>query len=391
MGLDRVITSLSDSRLSRRRLMQGAAAAGVSGAALSRFGNFSVLALEGNKVRWVSPRGTLDVLDDYPYWVAKHFGYFGSVETTIEAGPSDATACIKLVDGGQSDLGYPSPGVFTLGLEQGIPLVSFWEMGVKDVFDFAFPKGKAMTDLKGLEGGTILLGSAGWQSICDPILHAQGVDITKIKYVPAGFPQWGAALQTGQGNAALAWEGLRAQWGAAGLNFDYWLGYEHSAFPANSFVGRKKDFDDVSTHATYTEYLKGWAMGMEFGFQNPRAATEITMESPELKDALKAAFPDLKVAVESLSQLAAVYRGDFAKRAGWGEHNLDSWTSYFKTAKDIGQLTKDVVTADVVTNEFVAGANAFDKAKVTADAAGFKLSDAFAALPDPSASGTPTS
>ncbi len=375
MGLDEVITSLSENRLSRRRLMQGAAAAGVSAAALSRFGGSAVMALDGNKVRWVSPRGTLDVLDDYPYWVAKHFGYFGSIETTIEAGPSDATACIKLVDG------YPSPGVFTLGLEQGIPLVSFWEMGAKDVFDFAFAKGKGMTDLKGLEGGTILLGSAGWQSICDPILYAQGVDITKVKYVPAGFPQWGAALQQGQGTAALAWEGLRAQWQATGLDFDYWLGYEHSKFPANSFVGRKKDFDDASTHPTYTDYLKGWAMGLEFGYQNPRAATEITMETAELKDALTAAFPDLSVAVESLSQLAAVFRGDMSTRSGWGEHDIDSWTSYFKAAKDIGQLTKDVVVTDVVSNAFVAGANDFDHAKVKADADGFALSDAFAALP----------
>ena len=381
MDFDKVTAGLSENRLSRRRLIQGAVAAGVAATALSRFGGAAVMALEGNKVRWVSPRGTLDVLDDYPYWVAKKMGYFGSLETTIEAGPSDATACIKLVDGNQSDLGYPSPGVFTLGLEQGIPLVSFWEMGVKDVFDFAFPKGQAMTDLKGLEGKTILLGSAGWQSICDPILHAQGVDISKVKYVPAGFPQWGAALQQGQGAAALSWEGLRAQWQSTGLDFDYWLGYEHSTFPANSFVGRKKDFDDDSTHATYTEYLKGWAMGLEFGHQNPHAATQITMETDELKDALTAAFPDLSVAVESLSQLAAVYRGDMAKRTGWGEHDIDSWTSYFTAAKEIGQLTKDVVVTDVVSNDFVAGANDFDHDKVKADADGFTLSPGFAALP----------
>lgn len=388
MGLDRVITSLSESKLSRRRLMQGAAAAGVSATALSRFSAPAVMALNGNKVRWVSPRGTLDVLDDYAYWVAKKMGYFGSIDTSIEAGPSDATACIKLVDQNQSDLGYPSPGVFTLGLEQGIPLVSVWEMGAKDVFDFAFPKGKGMTDLKGLEGGTILLGSAGWQSICDPLLYSQGVDISKVKYVPAGFPQWGTALQQGQGTAALSWEGLRAQWKSTGLDFDYWLGYEHSTFPANSFVARKSDFDDASTHDTYTKYLMGWAMGLEFAYQNPRAATEITMETPELKDALTAAFPDLSVAVESLMELASVFRGDFAKRQGWGWHDIDSWTSYFAAAKATKQLTKDVVVTDVVKNDFVAGANGFDKAKVKADADGYKLSDAFAKVPAPA---TPTS
>ncbi|NJO36882.1 MAG: ABC transporter substrate-binding protein, partial [Rhizobiales bacterium] len=28
---------------------------------------------------WISPRGTLEVLDDYPYWVAKKAGYFGDL------------------------------------------------------------------------------------------------------------------------------------------------------------------------------------------------------------------------------------------------------------------------------------------------------------------------
>jgi len=86
-------------------------------------------------VRWVSPRGTLEVLDDYPYWVAKKFGYFGDVETVIEPGPLEATACVKLVDQNQSDMGFPSPGVFSLGLAQGMKLVSAWEMGAYDVFD----------------------------------------------------------------------------------------------------------------------------------------------------------------------------------------------------------------------------------------------------------------
>ena len=34
-------------------------------------------------VRWVRPRGTVEVLDDYPYWVAKKFGYFGDIETLL--------------------------------------------------------------------------------------------------------------------------------------------------------------------------------------------------------------------------------------------------------------------------------------------------------------------
>ena len=75
-------------------------------------------------VRWVSPRGTLEVLDDYPYWVAKKFGYFSDVETVIEPGPLEATACVKLVDQNQSDLGFPSPGVFSRSCSASSPTVT---------------------------------------------------------------------------------------------------------------------------------------------------------------------------------------------------------------------------------------------------------------------------
>ncbi len=208
-----------------------------------------------------------------------------------------------------------------------------------------------------------------------------------MKYVAAGIPAWGPALQQKQGDSALSWAGLRAQWKASGLDYDYWLGTEHSKFPANSFVARKSDFEDASTHDVYTRYLQGWAMGLEFGYHNPRAATQITMEVPELKDALTTTFTDLNVAVESMWQLATVFRGDWAKRQGWGWHDMDSWTLYFQTIKEIGQMTKDVVPADVIHNDFVAGANDFDHDKVKADAAAFQLSDAFNAVAVPEGAG----
>src|SRR5262245_60269165 len=220
--------------IGRRKLLT-LTAAGVSVAAIGGLGGVRK-AYAADKVRWVSPRGTIEVLDDYPYWVGKKYGYFGDIETTLEPGPSDATACVKLVDQNQADVGFPSPGVFSLGLTQGIPIVSVFEMGGADVFDFAFRKGEAPKDIKGLEGKTILLGSAGWQSICDPMLKAAGVDISKVTYIPAGWPQWGTALKEGKGDTALSWEGLRAQWKGQGLDFDYLLGRTISKLPANSFV-----------------------------------------------------------------------------------------------------------------------------------------------------------
>ena len=359
--------------IGRRRLLT-LSATGISALALG--GLSSRDARAADTIRWVSPRGTVEVLDDYPYWVAKKFGYFGDIETTLEPGPSDATATVKLVDQNQADVGYPSPGVFSLGLAQGMPLVSAFHMGGADVFSFAFRKGEKPDSLKGLEGKTIVLGSAGWQSICDPMLKAAGVDITTIKYVDAGWPTWGTALKEGKGDSALSWEGLRAQWKGQGFDFDYWLGRDFSKLPANSFVMRKADFDDDAKKKIYARYFQGWAAGLEFGKQNPRAATQIVMEQfPGLASQMT---PD--VAVESQMQLAAVFAGRWEERKKWGYHLPESWKLFFDTGREIGQITTDFKLEDVVKNDLIDEANAFDAAKVKADADGYKLSDAYGAV-----------
>ena len=41
---------------------------------------------------------------------------------------------------------------------------------------------------------------------------------------------------------------------------------------------RRSDFEDPRRRTFYARYLRGWAMGLEFGYLNPRAATQIVME-----------------------------------------------------------------------------------------------------------------
>jgi NitT/TauT family transport system substrate-binding protein len=354
-------------RLARRRFLE---LSGVGTLALTAAGALwprPARAVTG-AVRWVSPRGTIEVLDDYPYWVAKKYGYFGDIETTLEPGPMEATACIKLVDQGQADVGFPSPGVFSLGLEQGIPLVSVWHMGAYDVFSFAFRKGEKPASVSDLAGKTILLGSAGWQSIVDPMLAQAGVDPASVTYAEAGN-LWGQALKQGQGDAALSWEGLRAQWTGQGLDFDYILPTEFSKFPANSFVIRRADFEDASKDELYEAYLRAWAMGLEFGHQNPRATTHLVLQQfPALASTLTP-----EVATESMMQLANVFRGDWASRGGWGWHDLEQWRLFFDTIHQIGQISQPIAAEDVISNKYVPAANQFDVERVKADAESYEL------------------
>jgi NitT/TauT family transport system substrate-binding protein len=362
-------TIMRNAAMNRRHFLQ-VSTGGLVTASLLGATNQAAAAPYG-EFTWISPRGTLEVLDDYPYWIAKELGYFGDLKTKMEPGPSDGTATVKFVALSQADMGFPSPGVFSFALNNKLDLVSVWNMGAVDVFNFAFRKGQGMKDIKDLAGKTVLLGSAAWQAICDPMFAAAGVDPKSVKYVEAGWPQWGTMLQSGQGDAALAWEGLRADWEGKGLKFDYWLGQRTSPFPANSFVVRAADVADPERKAFLEQYLRGWAMGMEFADINPRAAADIVFKAmPVVKQNTGPAL-----GVESLMQLAGVFKGDMAKRKGWGEHDMVKWTAFFDTLKKIGQLTVDIDINKVVSNEFIGAANTFDKAKVKADAEGYALSD----------------
>ena len=222
--------------MSRRTFLQVSAAGVVTATALGGIGHAQ--ATPYSKFTWISPRGTLEVLDDFGFWIGKKMGYFADLglDAEMQPGPSDGTATVKFVDVGQADMGFPSPGIFSFALENGMKLKSAFHWGALDTFSLAFRKGEGTNDLKTLEGKTILLGSAAWQSIVDPMLAVQGVDISKVKYVEAGWPTWGTALAAGQGDAALAWEGLRAEWIGSGLDFEYWLGVQRSPLFANTYV-----------------------------------------------------------------------------------------------------------------------------------------------------------
>lgn len=362
--------------MGRRKFLQVTGSGAVIATSLGASSLLPSSAKAAETFTWISPRGTLEVLDDYPYWVAKAMGYFGDLESKMEPGPSDGTATVKFVAVGQADMGFPSPGVFSFALENKMDLVSVFNMGALDVFDFAFRPGEGVTDLKQLEGKTVLLGSAAWQAIADPMFAAAGVDPKKITYLEAGWPQWGTVLASGQGDAALAWEGLRADWEGKGLKFEYWLGVDHSNFPANSFVVRRADLEDEERRTFLGAYLRGWAMGLEFGYHNPRAATQIVFEQfPIVKRNLG---PEL--GTESMMQLANVFRGDMSKREGWGWHEMARWELFFKTLLDIGQVKTAVDVSKAINNDFIGPANDFDAAKVKADADAYTLSEEMAAV-----------
>ncbi len=367
---------LTPGGMSRRTFLQVSAAGVVTATALGGIGRAQ--AEPYSKFTWISPRGTLEVLDDFGFWMGKKLGYFDDlgVEVEMQPGPSDGTATVKFVDVGQADMGFPSPGIFSFALENGMKLKSAFHWGALDTFSLAFRKGEGTLDLKQLEGKTILLGSAAWQSIVDPMLAVQGVDITKVNYVEAGWPTWGTALAAGQGDAALAWEGLRAEWISTGLDFEYWLGVQHSPLVANTYVVRAADLEDPDRKAFLEKYLRAWSMGLEASYHNPMAAVHAVFE--QFPSVAQANGPEQ--GAMSMLQNLNVVRGDMSKREGWGHHDMAAWQTFFDKVHELGQVTSPIKAEDVCTNELIPGANDFDHEQVKADALAVELPADLAAV-----------
>src|SRR5439155_25490820 len=117
-------------------------------------------------VRWISPRGTLQVMDDFNLWVPMKMGYFktlGIKANLIAGSVSDALASTKYVAQHKADMGYPSPGVLTASIDGGIPVKSIWDVISGQVFDFALPANSPIKSPKDLKGKSIALGSSGWK------------------------------------------------------------------------------------------------------------------------------------------------------------------------------------------------------------------------------------
>lgn len=327
---------------------------------------------ETHELTWVSPRGSLEVMDDYPLWVAKEMGYFEErgLEVELQPGPLEALAVSRLVATGQADIGYPSPGVFMSSLEAGMDLVMPWEMMVGQTFNFAVDPDGPIQSVQDLEGATISLGSEGWQVIVDPILLEAGVDPSTVEYLNAGN-QWARPVETGDADAALSWQGLTAQWAAQGRDFRYLIGQEFSDHPSNGYAIRAEDLEDPEMRDVWERFFEALAMGFEFARINPRAAAQITYERfPGLQDQME---PQL--AMDSMVELADVYYGSYEMGEGYGWANLEGWQDYIDTVHELGQIDTRYDAEDIVTNELIDEANDFDEERVRNDAESFELNE----------------
>lgn len=332
---------------------------------------------EMQKIVWVSPRGTLEVMDDVNLWVAKELGYFEELglDVELQPGPLEALAVTRLVAEEQADVGYPSPGVLLASLDAGMELIQPWEMMLGQTFNFAVQPGSDIKAVQDLAGKKISLGSEGWKVIVDPILVEAGVDPASVEYLNAGN-QWAQAVALGEADAALGWRGLTPQWTAQGLEFDYIFGTDFSKHPSNGYIIRKADLEDPAMREVWEKFFRANAMGFEFTRLNPRAAAQIVYEQfPALQEQMT---PQL--AYDSMVELTDLYLASWKQGDGYGYNDIANWQAYIDTVYNLGQIQTDYKAEDVVTNELIEAANTFDAERVAQDAASYELNEEWQAV-----------
>jgi len=323
-----------------------------------------------DKITFITPRGTLEVMDDYNLWVAIEMGYFEELglDVTMEPGPLDAFACTKFVDQGQADVGYPSPGIHTASIDTGMNVILAYEMMIGSVWHIAVKADSPMKSPKELAGKTISLGDVGWQVIVDPLLVELGIDPSSVNYVSGG-QQWGQMVAQGKADAALAWLALDVQWNAVGLDLKYFKGSDFSIMPSNGYCVRKDDLKDPAMKDALTRFMKASCMGMHFGVKNPQAAAQIVYD--RFSAVREQMTPD--IALESMRQLAYAYVEGERRGLGYGAFVPEGWRKYLDIIYELGQTKRHLTVEETITNELIAEANNFDRKRVEADAEAFKL------------------
>jgi NitT/TauT family transport system substrate-binding protein len=381
MDESNIVEELERSGLTRRDFVKKTAAVGAGATALGLLQIEPAFGMSLDKVKWISPRGTLDVMDDFNLWVPIKMGYFHKLGIDVSLAPGDASGNLPSVANHQVDMGYPSPGVLTSSIDAGVPVISVWEQYPAQVFDFVLPAKSKITSPKQLTGKTIALFTIAWRSIVDPMLAEVGVNPKSVKYREFGA-SWVQAVALGQADAGLAWEGLRAQligqsstFGSA-FALKFLVGAQWgSKGPSNSYVIRKADLSDSKKLDVYTRFLAGSVWGSEFTKANPRAACQITYEArPALQQLISP-----QIALNSMMQLASGY-SVFHRKAPhlYGWHDSAAWSRYLAEIAKLGQTKKHLALSDVVTNQLVKAANSrADVASAHRQGAAFKLNSIF--------------
>ena len=312
----------------------------------------------------VFPR-SIEVLDDAHVVAADMMGYFAAEGIAVKYEQSYGTSDVKMIASGQGNVAYPSPYIQLMGHESGLPIISVYQVDVRNIFGFSVKPDSGINSIADLKGKTISLGDAAWSSISDPLLQHAGLDPKKdVKYVVAGETR-AQMVAEGKLDAVLTWEKEYQLWDAQGIVLKYLSGEKVLDNCSNSLIVSLDTYKNKKD--LIVRFLRAYARGSYFTKLNPKAATEMVLEK----------YPSIKVefgaALKAIEGLVYIDNNEDTAKYGYGYHNKDKWAINVADALTNGMITKDIPLDQIYTNEFVEAANQFDHKAIEADAANYKL------------------
>lgn len=311
-----------------------------------------------------------------PFAIATKMGWFEKDGIKVDLVPLPGSGdCTKLV--ATKELMFSLPGVEPVLVirTQGSDIKVFYTAYQANIYGIAVPEDspiKSIADLKGKKIGLIGMSSAG--AIVARALAAEaGMDPQKdVSLVVAGEgAQTAAMLRAGQIDALSQFDTQYALVQNAGIKLRRIPTAGVDNFPSNGFIALA---DTLKTKRKQAVALaKGYAMGTAWAMANPEAAIRILWEVyPQTKSTGKTEADALRDDMATMNARAQSWAFEKVGAKKWGESVTSNYDTYIAWLVKNGVVKQAVPTADVVTNDLVADINAFDRAKLEAEAKAYK-------------------
>ncbi len=287
-------------------------------------------------------------------------------------------ATIQQLATGNGDVGIPSPEAVLIARQpdKNIRLVHFYNYARHNIYTVAVPEGspvRVWTDLRGKALGVSSLASIA-TTLAKTSLRAAGLDPARdVTFLAVGQgAQALGALNSGRVDGLALWEYEYAAMEAAGTKLRRFVNPAFAKFFSNGLVARE---DFLRAHPNAIAGLgRAVAKATIFAMENPEAAVRIHWKvypdsRPKGVDEAKA-LRDAVFLLKEVLKFLDFKPDDTARK--WGAWDPEEWQVFADTMVQLGVVKTKTAPTDAYTNTFVEQFNAFDAAKVRAQARAYR-------------------
>lgn len=335
------MTDATRSTVTRRSLLAGSAALGVTVAA--PWARRAHAAVEKIRMASWSPR----LAEQANIYVSEAKGFFKEVEVEMEwiPGQGSGDALTKML-AGAADIAFCGPEAIYQAADKGSQLKAIYDIYPQNAFNVFALKDKQIivpTDLKGKKVGVISMASGTRYNLAT-MLALSGLSEKDVELVALGLNA-APAIMEGKVDAMASTDSILYGMQAAGLGaVDVIWARDYLNTSTDLFTIEAKNF--APKRELYTRFLKAYKKGVEYTIKNPQEAVEITQKvAIDGKDRARVAA--------SMKLRLAVSQNANTRKHGLGWIEVGPLQEGAKIYKDAGFCKTEVNMSEICTNDIV--------------------------------------